>query len=207
MSDNFKIVKYKSGKISYEDVLEAYSKNIFPMGDDDGSINWFTAEPRAVIPLNTESGLKISRSLNQTLNKNIFDVKIDNAFETVIRFCSLRRYTWINNEIIRLYKDLHTNGFAHSVEAYIDNELVGGLYGVAMNGAFFGESMFYLYPNASKVCVLKLYDILKNNNFLLFDIQMITTVFENFGAIEIPTSKYLPLLKKAMRVKREFKLN
>jgi leucyl/phenylalanyl-tRNA--protein transferase len=177
------------------------------MGEYDGSINWFTAEPRAVIPLNTKSGLKISRSLNQTLNKNIFDVRIDKAFATVIRLCSLRRYTWINEEIIRLYTDLHENGFAHSVEAYIGNKLAGGLYGIALKGAFFGESMFYLYPNASKVCVLKLYDILKNNNFLLFDIQMITPVFKSFGAIEIETKEYLQLLKKAMRVKREFKLN
>jgi leucyl/phenylalanyl-tRNA--protein transferase len=102
---------------------------------------------------------------------------------------------------------LHEHGFAHSVEAYIDNKLAGGLYGVALNGAFFGESMFYLYPNASKICVVKLFDILIKNNFLLFDIQMITPVFKIFGAIEIESNKYLPLLKKAMRVKREFKLN
>jgi leucyl/phenylalanyl-tRNA--protein transferase len=177
------------------------------MGEYDGTISWFTAEPRAVIPLNTDKGLKISHSLNQTLNKNIFKVRIDKAFKTVIRLCSLRRYTWINNEIIKLYTDLHEHGFAHSVEAYIDNKLAGGLYGVALNGAFFGESMFYLYPNASKICVVKLFDILIKNNFLLFDIQMITPVFKIFGAIEIESNKYLPLLKKAMRVKREFKLN
>jgi leucyl/phenylalanyl-tRNA--protein transferase len=174
------------------------------MGEYDGSINWFTAEPRAVIPLNTDKGLKISHSLNQTLNKNIFKVRIDKAFKIVIRLCSLRRYTWINNEIIKLYTDLHEHGFAHSVEAYIDNKLAGGLYGVALNGAFFGESMFYLHPNASKICVVKLFDILKKNNFLLFDIQMITPVFKTFGAIEIESNKYLPLLKKAMSVKRVF---
>jgi leucyl/phenylalanyl-tRNA--protein transferase len=207
LSVNFHKVKFKPGKISYNDVLEAYSKNIFPMGEYDGTISWFTAEPRAVIPLNTDKGLKISHSLNQTLNKNIFKVRIDKAFKTVIRLCSLRRYTWINNEIIKLYTDLHEHGFAHSVEAYIDNKLAGGLYGVALNGAFFGESMFYLYPNASKICVVKLFDILIKNNFLLFDIQMITPVFKIFGAIEIESNKYLPLLKKAMRVKREFKLN
>ncbi|HEY5124317.1 MAG TPA: leucyl/phenylalanyl-tRNA--protein transferase [Ignavibacteria bacterium] len=207
MSVNFHKVKFKPGKISYNDVLEAYSKNIFPMGEYNGTISWFTAEPRAVIPLNTDKGLKISHSLNQTLNKNIFKVRIDKAFKTVIRLCSLRRYTWINNEIIKLYTDLHEHGFAHSVEAYIDNKLAGGLYGVALNGAFFGESMFYLYPNASKICVVKLFDILKKSNFLLFDIQMITPVFKTFGAIEIESNKYLPLLKKAMRVKREFKLN
>jgi len=207
LSVNFHKVKFKPGKISYNDVLEAYSKNIFPMGEYNGTISWFTAEPRAVIPLNTDKGLKISHSLNQTLNKNIFKVRIDKAFKTVIRLCSLRRYTWINNEIIKLYTDLHEHGFAHSVEAYIDNKLAGGLYGVALNGAFFGESMFYLYPNASKICVVKLFDILKKSNFLLFDIQMITPVFKTFGAIEIESNKYLPLLKKAMRVKREFKLN
>ena len=207
MPDNFHKVKFKSGKISYKDVLEAYSKNIFPMGEYDGTISWFTANPRAIIPLENDKGLKISRSLSQELNRNIFEIRFDKAFELVIRLCSFRDYTWITEEIIRLYIELHRQGYAHSVEAFIDNKLAGGLYGVALNGAFFGESMFYLHPNASKICVVKLYDVLKKNNFLLFDIQMITPVFKTFGAIEISSKEYLYMLKKAMSVKREFKLN
>jgi len=208
MSDNFYEVDYINGNITPEDVLNAYKKNIFPMGDFDNDISWYTATPRTIIPLDKKSsGLNISRSLNQVLRKNPFELKIDYAFEAVIRLCSFRLSTWINEEIIRLYTELHKKGFVHSVEAYLDNKLAGGLYGVSLNGAFFGESMFYLYPNASKVCVVKLYEILKKNNFVLFDIQMTTPVFKNFGAVEIPTEEYIPLLKKAMRVKREFKLN
>ena len=206
MSDNFYQVNYKTEKVTPEDVLKAYQKNIFPMGNFDRNIFWYTADPRTIIPLDDKSsGLKISRSLNQILKKNFFEIKIDNAFEAVIRLCSFRFSTWINEEIIKLYTELHRAGFAHSVEAYLDNKLAGGLYGVALNGAFFGESMFYLYPNASKVCVVKLYEILKKNKFILFDIQMTTPVFKSFGAIEIEKSEYLPLIKKAMRVKREFK--
>ena len=207
MSDNFYPIKYKTGEITPEDVLNAYKRNIFPMGNNDRTISWYTADPRAIISLDKNSpGLKISRSLNQILKKNLFEIKIDNSFEAVIRLCSFRLSTWINEEIIKLYTELHRMGFAHSVEAYLDNKLAGGLYGIAINGAFFGESMFYHYPNASKVCVVKLYEILRKNNFLLFDIQMITPIFKSFGAIEIQTDEYLPLLKKAMRVIREFKI-
>jgi leucyl/phenylalanyl-tRNA---protein transferase len=208
VSDNFYQVKYKSGKITPEDVLNAYKQNIFPMGNYDRGISWYTADPRAIIPLDKKApGLKISRSLNQILKKNLFEIKIDNAFEAVIQLCSFHISTWINEEIIKLYTELNRMGFAHSVEAYLDNKLAGGLYGVAINGAFFGESMFYLYPNASKVCVVKLYEILRKNNFLLFDIQMITPIFKSFGAIKVESDKYLSLLKKAMRVKRELKID
>ncbi len=207
MSDNFYEVNYKTGKITPEDVLNAYQKNIFPMGNFERDILWYTADPRTVIPLDDKSSaLKISRSLNQILKKNLFEIRIDNSFEAVIRLCSFRFSTWINEEIIRLYTELHQKGYAHSVEAYLDNKLAGGLYGIALNGAFFGESMFHLYPNSSKVCVVKLYEILKKNKFILFDIQMTTPVFKSFGAIEIEKSEYLTILKKAMRVKREFKL-
>jgi leucyl/phenylalanyl-tRNA--protein transferase len=189
-------------------VLEAYRSGIFPMGNNDESISWYYTNPRSIIPINNKNfkGLKISRSLKQIMNKNIFEIKIDREFELVIRLCAFRNITWINNKIIELYLELHKKGYAHSVECYKDGKLAGGLYGVAINGAFFGESMFYLYPNASKVAVINLYEILKRNDFVLFDIQMMTPVFKSFGAINITPTEYKKRLKKALKVNREFKL-
>lgn len=179
---------------------------IFPMGEDENTIAWFEASPRAIMPVElSSSGINISRSLKQVINKNTFEIRINTAFEKVIYECSRRDSTWINSLIMTAYTELHHRGYAHSVEAWLDGELAGGLYGVAYKGAFFGESMFYKANNASKVCVVKLYELLKSNKYMLFDIQMMTTHFEKFGAVEISKRAYLEILERAMNVKCDFK--
>jgi leucyl/phenylalanyl-tRNA---protein transferase len=196
---------YKIRKLNPEQVLSGYYSGVFPMGDSDNTVNWYEAEPRGIIPIGKKNNrLHITRSLKQSLNKNIFEIKINTAFVDVINNCSKRSETWINNIIIDVYCELHKLGFAHSVEAWRDRKLVGGLYGVSLNGAFFGESMFYEEKDASKVCVVKLYEILKQNDYLLFDIQMITPVFKTFGAVHITKKRYLEKLKEAMSVRRYF---
>jgi len=185
-------------------VLNGYINGIFPMGNDDESITWYEANPRAVLPLNKP--LNINRSLKQVLSKNIFELKINSKFPEVIEECAKRDTTWINDLIIDAYVQLHRMGFAHSVEAYYEGELAGGLYGVAINGAFFGESMFFKKSYASKVAVVKMYDILAKNGFHLLDIQMMTDVFKSFGAEHISKVKYLKELDIALKIKCEFKL-
>ena len=193
--------------LSPEEILKGYSKGIFPMGDSENGISWFEADPRAIVLLPPYSEtINISRSLKQVLQKNIFKIRIDISFEEVIKRCAKRNDTWINKIIIENYTKLHKLGYAHSVEAWSRGKLAGGLYGVALNGAFFGESMFHEMDNASKVCVVSLYNILLKNKFILFDIQMSTPVFESFGAVHISKEDYLMLLKKAMSAKRKFVL-
>ena len=190
--------------LTFKDVLYAYSNGYFPLGDDDGLVSWFNYTPRAILPLN-KNQLNISRSLKQVVHKQIFQIEVDNDFYSVIKNCSqLHGDTWITNEIVKLYLELYNKGFAHSVEAYFEGKLVGGLYGVAFRSAFFGESMFRIKNNASKVCVLKLYDILTKNKFNLFDIQMKTPVFESFGCIEVSNENYSCLLKKALKENSTF---
>lgn len=196
---------YDINKLYPEQVLKGYAMGVFPMGNSKHSINWYEAEPRGIIQIgNNVDGLHLTRSLKQTIKKNLFEIKIDTDFESVIGNCAKRDETWINNIIIDVYTELHYLGYAHSVEAWKDNRLSGGLYGIALNGAFFGESMFHTEKDASKVCVVKLYEILKQNEFLLFDIQMITPIFKTFGAVHITKKEYLEELKNAMNVKRYF---
>ena len=191
---------FDTAGITPENVLAAYTKGIFPMGDDENTISWYDHEPRAVIPIGkSEPGLKISRSLKQILNKNTFNIRTDTAFTDVMKACSVSHgTTWITGRMIELYTELHKLGFAHSIEAWQNGKLVGGLYGVAYKSAFFGESMFHQVSNASKVAVVKLYETLSANNFELFDIQMMTPLFKSLGAIEINKQKYSELLKKSL---------
>ncbi|MFA5403819.1 MAG: leucyl/phenylalanyl-tRNA--protein transferase [Ignavibacteria bacterium] len=191
--------------LSPVEVLNGYANGFFPMGDSKNTIEWYEADPRAILHIkNPDDNLKIARSLKQVLKKNVYEIKIDKAFQEVIKKCSERDETWINKIIIDVYSELHKQGYAHSVEAWKDGKLAGGLYGVALRGAFFGESMFRIEPNASKACVVKLYDLLKENNFRLFDIQMMTPVFKSFGAVHISKQEYHMELKEAMRVSRRF---
>lgn len=201
-------VDYNNGKeITPEVILNAYSRGIFPMADNAyGGISWYFTNPRAIINIDESlEGLHVPRSLLQVINKNIFEVRFDYDFESVIENCADRNITWISGEIVKLYTELHKLGFAHSVETYKDGELAGGLYGVAYKGAFFGESMFHRYPNASKVAVYNLYQVLQKNSYLLFDIQMMTSVFKILGAIHIPFDFYLKKLKIAIRKNCNFK--
>lgn len=196
---------YKYYELSWHQVLNGYSLGIFPMGEEDGSISWYETSPRAILPIELQnSNIHISRSLSQVIKKNTFEIKINSAFEQVLNCCADRDSTWINSLIMNSYLELHKKGYAHSIEAWQRGELLGGLYGVHYKGAFFGESMFHKASNASKVTVVKLYEILKRNKFILFDIQMMTSHFETFGAIEISKRSYLEILDKAMSVKREF---
>jgi len=196
---------YKYNSLNWQQVLNGYAMGIFPMGEEDGSIAWYEASPRAIMPVGLQGvDINISRSLKQVLKKNLFEIRIDTAFEQVLSLCARRESTWINDVIRSAYTDLFENGYAHSVEAWQGNELAGGLYGVAYRGAFFGESMFRKVNNASKVCVVELYRILQDNKYLLFDIQMMTSHFEQFGAVEISKRKYLELLERAMEVKCGF---
>ncbi len=192
--------------LSSEDVLNGYVSGIFPMGNEDGTVSWFEADPRAVIPVaGDDDRLRISRSLRQVLSRNEFEIRHNTAFNDVIRSCSKREYSWINDLIICAFTELYELGFGHSVEAWKDGKLEGGLYGVAFRGAFFGESMFYNSANASKVCVVKLFDVLKGCSYRLFDIQMMTPHFSRLGAVEISKDTYLSQLEYALSVDRKFR--
>jgi leucyl/phenylalanyl-tRNA--protein transferase len=172
---------YKYYQLAWKEILQGYSLGIFPMGEDDGSISWYETSPRAILPLELpSSNINTPRSLKQVINKNQFIIKTDTAFEKVISACSDRNSTWINPIIMQSFTELFYRGFAHSIEAWQDRELVGGLYGAAYKGAFFGESMFFKVSNASKICVVKLYEILKKNNFILLDIQISGNIGEGY---------------------------
>lgn len=183
-------------------LLSAYASGIFPMAEPDGEILWFRPDPRAIIPLN---GLKVSRSLRATLRKGVYECRIDSAFAEVIRLCAQRREkTWISSEIQAAYIELHRLGFAHSVESWKDGELAGGLYGVALGGAFFGESMFSRATDASKVALVHLVERMKARGFTLLDTQFMTEHLRSLGAIDISRKAYERRLGAALRVEATF---
>lgn len=178
-------------------LLVAYCNGYFPMASSKtGHIEWFSPDPRAIIPLDA---FKISRSLRRTLQQNTFELRVNTAFEQVMRGCAARDETWISEEIIEAYMTLHKRGFGHSVEAWHEGRLTGGLYGVAIGGAFFGESMFSLMKDASKVALVHLVRIMKRNGCTLLDIQFMTGHLRTFGAVEISRSDYLHILSKALK--------
>ncbi|TAE24596.1 MAG: leucyl/phenylalanyl-tRNA--protein transferase [Cytophagales bacterium] len=192
-------------KLTADDLIYGYINGIFPMADADGTLYWYSPDPRAVIPIET---YKPSHSLRPVLNKKQFEVRIDADFEQVMRNCAVPRSThdntWISEEIISAYTLLHQMGLAHSVETYIDDRLVGGLYGVALGTAFFGESMFHHVDNASKVAFHYLIMTLREQKFELLDTQFINDNVRRFGAIEISKNQYLRQLKNALRRKARF---
>ncbi len=175
------------------------------MADSDGTLYWYAPDPRAIIPIYT---YKPAKSLRPVLNRHQFDIRLNTAFSDVMRGCSKPRSeddsVWISDEIIDAYTELHHMGLAHSVETYIDNRLVGGLYGVALGSAFFGESMFTVVSNASKVAFHYLIQILQQQKFTLLDTQFINDNVRRYGAIEIPKADYLRQLKLALRNKVRF---
>ena len=163
-----------------------------------GDIRWFSPDPRAVIPL--DERFHVPHGLKRVLKKSRFTVTVDQDFEGVIRACAtMHGATWISNEIVRAYSELHRQGFAHSVEARLDGELAGGLYGVHIRGAFFGESMFHRATDASKIALVALVERLRAGGFLLLDTQWTTPHLEQFGTVEIPREDYLKLLEAALR--------
>ena len=197
--------KINTNKLTADDLIYGYMNGIFPMADNDGTLYWYSPEPRAVIPIDT---YKPPKSLRPTINKKIFEVRISANFEAVMRNCASSRKgddeTWISEEIIEAYCELHKMGLAFSVETYINDNLVGGLYGVSIGGAFFGESMFYKVPDASKVAFHYLLEILKQQGYELLDTQFINENVKRFGAIEIPRQEYVKQLKKSLEKRCHF---
>ena len=183
-------------------LVQAYRQGAFPMADPQtGRISWFSPDPRAIIPLDK---FQSSRSIRQIIKKKVFEVRIDCAFNQVIHGCAERDETWISPEIIQVYCELHTQGLAHSVESWHDGHLAGGLYGVAIGGAFFGESMFTRVDYASSVALVHLVSTLRERHFQLLDTQFLTPHLVRFGAVEIPRKSYLRFLEEALDVVTTF---
>ncbi len=192
-------------KLTADDLIYGYINGIFPMADADGTLYWYSPDPRAIIPIET---YKPAKSLRPTLNKKQFEIRINADFEQVMRLCALPRSlddsTWISEEIIEAYTTLHRMGLAHSVETYMDDRLVGGLYGVSLGSAFFGESMFHRVDNASKVAFHYLILTLREQKFELLDTQFINDNVRRFGAVEVPKNQYLRQLKHALKRRARF---
>ncbi|HEV7372498.1 leucyl/phenylalanyl-tRNA--protein transferase [Arenibaculum sp.] len=189
-------------------LLRAYAVGVFPMAEDADSpeLYWFDPERRGILPLD---GFHVPRRLLRTVRRRHFEVTVDRGFEDVIRACAEpapdRPKTWINAEILRLYLELHALGHAHSVECRLDGRLVGGLYGVSLGGAFFGESMFSRVTDASKVALVHLVARLRRNGYALLDTQFVTGHLRQFGALEIPRHLYRARLAPAVRLRADFR--
>ena len=193
-------------------LLAAYLQGVFPMAESRTSsgVAWYQPNPRAIIPLEQ---YHCPRSLKKIINQNRFKITIDHAFQQVVENCAEAKRkennTRINEDIIISYTKLHEMGYAHSVEAWYEDELVGGLYGVSIGGAYFGESMFHKPPHgthASKVCLYYLVQHLRNQGFALLDVQINNAHMAKFGVIEIPHSEYMELLNLAVDLDVDWEL-
>jgi len=189
------------------ELLDCYARGVFPMAEarDDPRIYLLDPDERGVLPLN---GLHIPRRLKRTVKQAPFQVRIDTAFDTVVRLCAEpgpgREETWINDAILTLYNELHRDGFAHSVECWDGEDLVGGLYGVSLGGAFFGESMFSLRTDASKIALVHLVARLNTGGYSLLDTQFTTEHLENFGVETISRDAYHQRLEGALAMTADF---
>ena len=182
-------------------LLEAYRQGVFPMGLDDDEIGWFSPDPRAIIPLDH---FHVPHGLKRALQKQDFEIRVNHSFEKVMRACAARDETWINGEILESYCRLHRLGYAHSVEAWKNGALAGGLYGVALGGAFFGESMFHVVTEASKVALHALVERMRERKFALLDVQWLTPHLQQFGAAEISRLQYLKQLESSLSLGCQF---
>jgi leucyl/phenylalanyl-tRNA---protein transferase len=188
-------------------LLAAYASGWFPMADEAGIISWYSPDPRGVMPLDT---FHVPSRLQRTLRRSSLQVQVDTAFSEVMRACAEAEResedggTWISDEIITSYCALHSLGYAHSVEVRDGDRLVGGLYGVALGGAFFGESMFHTATDASKIALVTLIERLRDRGFTLLDTQWVTPHLEQFGAIEIPRPDYLQRLEASLPLEVKF---
>jgi leucyl/phenylalanyl-tRNA--protein transferase len=192
-----------SPSLSSDLILNAYARGIFPMseGREDEGLFWVDPEQRGVFPLDN---FRISRSLAKLIRKEPYQIKIDQDFAGVIEGCADRSETWINDEIFAIYLDLFAKGHAHSVEVWDEGVLIGGVYGVTLRGAFFGESMFSRRPNASKIALAYLIARLNAGGFTLFDTQFLTDHLASLGAIEITRASYHQALRAALAVEANF---
>ena len=183
-------------------LLDAYRIGFFPMAESrDGPLSWYSPDPRGIFPLRPGN---IPRSVRKLVRDGRFEVRFDTSFELVMRSCAEREETWISGEIIDVYTALFRIGYGHSVEAWEGGALVGGLYGVAIGGAFFGESMFSRVSGTSKVALASLIVRLETAGFSLLDTQYITPHLAQFGAVEVPRVEYLALLENALEIDVSF---
>jgi leucyl/phenylalanyl-tRNA--protein transferase len=191
------------GDLRPQRLLEAYGRGIFPFFDEDSPILWWSPDPRAIFEID---GFHISRRLTRTIRSGRFDVTLDRDFASVIRGCSRGsgEGVWITSDMIAAYTELHRLGHAHSVEAWIDGSLAGGVYGVALGGLFAGESMFTRVTDASKVALVHLVGHLRKRGYLLFDVQFLNAHTASLGAVEIPRRRYLARLRAALRASVTF---
>lgn len=198
---------FRPPQITADTLLRAYQWGLFPMGEsrEDPTIYWVDPEARGIIPLNR---FHVPTKLRRIVRRRRFQVTVDRCFAEVVEACAApqagRPTTWINDRIIGLYKDLHDLGYAHSVECWANGELAGGLYGVSLGGAFFGESMFSRATDASKVGLVHLVARLRHGGYRLLDTQFVTEHLKRFGTEEIPRAVYLQRLAEALRHKGDF---
>ncbi|CAN5332067.1 leucyl/phenylalanyl-tRNA--protein transferase [soil metagenome] len=178
-------------------LLVAYSQGAFPMTDRDGTTRWYTADPRGILPLDR---FHVPHSLAQLVRQNRFELRVDHDFQGVMRACMKTRPdgSWISERLIDVYCALHKQGHAHSVECWRGGEIAGGLYGVSLGGAFFGESMFHFQRDASKVALVHLVDRLKSRGYVLLDTQASTQHLRRFGCVDIRAEQYMKLLRAAL---------
>lgn len=183
-------------------VLQAYRAGVFPMADPDGEIGWYSPDPRCIFPLDR---FHVPRTVRQAVQRGTFEVRFNTSFDEVIAACADRpEGTWISDKIMAVYRTLHRRGYAHSVESCQGGTLAGGLYGVAIGGAFFGESMFTRVSSASKVALVALVERLRARGFGLLDTQWSTPHLARFGAVEIPRREYLRRLRAALALPCRF---
>jgi leucyl/phenylalanyl-tRNA--protein transferase len=190
-------------KLTVDVLLKGYASGVFPMAEsrDDPEIFWVNPQWRGILPL---EGFHISRSLARRIRSCPFDIRINSDFAGTVRGCADREETWINDEIFALYEELHRRGFAHSLEVWEGDALVGGVYGVTLGAAFFGESMFSRRRDASKIALAYLVDWLRQSGFMLFDTQFVTGHLVSLGAEEIPRDAYRERLAAALLVEADF---
>ena len=190
-------------RIPADDLLAMYASGIFPMAEGrDGAIMLFSPDPRTIMD---PAGMIISRSLKRTIRSGQFEIRLDTCFGQVVRACADRDETWISEDIIKSYEELHARGHAHSVEVWDDGCLAGGLYGVAIGGAFFGESMFSVRRDASKVALAALCDRMVRCGMVLLDVQYSTPHLLGLGAFEVSREEYLRRLDAALRLPVAFR--
>ena len=192
-------------KVDISWVVEGYSQGYFLMSDDDGNLDWYSSRQRTLIPL--DNRFRYPKSLQRVLNQERFSVAINRNFVAVCEGCAARDTTWISQELKYIYLALHKAGFAHSFETWRGEELAGGILGIAIGGAFIGESMFYRIPDGSKVAMVKLVEHLRQQGFILFDAQLQNPHLERFGSYIINPREYKALLQTAIQKQCFFSMN
>ncbi len=178
-------------------IIESYAQGYFLMADDNNNLGWYGSRDRTLIPL--DERFRYPKSLRRILNQERFSVAVNRDFNAVVEGCANRDTTWISDELKNIYWELHQAGWAYSFETWFGDELAGGILGIAIRGAFIGESMFFSIPDGSKVAMVKLVERLRGRGFILFDAQMMNPHLERFGAFRIRDKQYQVLLAKALQ--------